>query len=102
MRREHFLFQWSMGQECCLSRSIPEPFGVCFTFHSRYLLYDVSFPDQSSKFPKLTESIDNDISMNLNSQCIPSLADSPDLLFNGFITGPVDMTRDLLLGSIKT
>ena len=54
--------------------------------------------DQSSKVPKLTESIDNDISMNLDSQCIPSL---PDLLFNGFITGPVDMTRDLLLGSIN-
>ena len=59
--------------------------------------------DQSSKFPKLTESIDNDISINLDSQCIPSLPNnsSPDLLFNGFITGPVDMTRDLLLGSIN-
>ena len=40
--------------------------------------------DQSSKVPKLTESIDNDISMNLDSQCIPSLHYSPDLLFNGF------------------
>ena len=59
--------------------------------------------DQSSKFPKLTESIDNDISINLDSQCIPSLPNnnSPDLLFNGFITGPVDMTRDLLLASIN-
>ena len=59
--------------------------------------------DQSSKFPKLTESIDDDISINLDSQCIPSLPNnnSPDLLFNGFITGPVDMTGDLLLASIN-
>ena len=55
--------------------------------------------DQSSKVPKLTESIDNDISMNLDSQCIPSLPDSPDLLFNNFKTGPVGMTRDLLHGN---
>ena len=57
--------------------------------------------DQSSKVPKLTESIDNDISINLDSHCIPSLPDSPDLLLNGFITGTVNMTRDLLLGSIN-
>ena len=59
--------------------------------------------DQSSKVPKLTESIDNDISINLYSQCIPSLPNnnSPDLLFNGLITEPVDMTGDLLLGSIN-
>ena len=63
--------------------------------------FESNYSDQSSKFPKLTESINTDISMNLNSQCIPSLPDSPDLLFNGFITGPVDMTRDLLLGSIN-
>ena len=41
--------------------------------------------------------------MNLDFQCIPSLANNnlPDLLFNDPITGPVDMTGDLLLGSIN-
>ena len=62
--------------------------------------FESNYSNQSCKFPKLTESIDNDISMNLDSQCIPSLPDSPDLLFIDFITGPVSMTRDLLLGSI--
>ena len=59
--------------------------------------------DQFSKVPKPTESIDNDISINLDSQSIPSLPDnnSPDLLFNVIITGPVDMTGDLLPGSIN-
>ena len=56
----------------------------------------------SSKVAKLTESIDNDISNDLDSQCIPSLPNSPDLLFNCFITGPVYMTRDLLLGNNLT
>ena len=57
--------------------------------------------DQFSKVPKLTEFIDNDISMNPDSQYIPYLPDSHDMLFNCFITGPVDMTRDLLLGFIN-
>ena len=59
--------------------------------------------DQFSKVPKPTESIDNNISINLDSQSIPSLPDnnSTDLLFNVIITGPVDMTGDLLPGSIN-
>ena len=59
--------------------------------------------DQSSKIHKLAESIDNDISINLDSQCIPSLTNNnlPDLSFNGLITGPVDMAGELLLGSIN-
>ena len=55
--------------------------------------------DQSNTVPKLTESMDNLISMNIDSQSIPTLPDSPDLLFNSFITGRVDMTEDLLLSS---
>ena len=61
--------------------------------------------EQSSKVLKLSESINNDISiLHLDSHCVPSLPtiNSPDVLFNSFITGPVDVTGDLLLDSIKS
>ena len=34
MRWEHFLFRWYMGEESSLSRSIPEPLGVCIPFQA--------------------------------------------------------------------